>query len=167
MNTVITPVNIEERVKLGIRSGDTVRVSQKIKEKDKVRVQIFEGLVLAVKHGSEAGGTFTVRRTADGYGLEKIFPLFSPMIDKIEIIKRANTRRSKLYHIREKVSKEIRRQMRNMRLVDISTSSDIEDKANAAALEKAKVAEKEEVKETEIKETKPEEVTEENKEKSE
>jgi large subunit ribosomal protein L19 len=125
----ISPVNMEERKKLGIRSGDTVKVWQKIQEKDKTRFQAFEGLVLAKKHGSEPGATFTVRRVSGGIGVEKIFPLYSPMIDRIEITKRAKVRRSKLYHIREKAAKEIRRQMRKMKLVDISTSSDIKEKA--------------------------------------
>ncbi len=109
---VITPVNTEERAKLDFQSGDTVRVWQKIKEKDKFRLQAFEGLVLARKHGKEAGGTFTVRKVMDGVGVEKIFPLFSPMIDKIEIVRQAKTRRSKLYFVREKAAKEIRRAMR-------------------------------------------------------
>lgn len=108
---------MEARKKLGIRSGDTVKVSQKIQEKGKTRLQMFEGLVLAVKHGTEAGATFTVRRTASGVGVEKVFPLYSPMIDKITITKRSQVRRSKLYHIREKAAKEIRRQMRNIRVV--------------------------------------------------
>ncbi len=126
---IISPVKTEERANLGIRSGDTVRVWQKIQEKEKTRLQAFEGLVLAVKHGTEAGATFTVRRTTGGVGMEKIFPLYSPMIDKIEIVKRAKVRRAKLYHIREKAAKEIRRQMRNAALSDISTSSDIESKS--------------------------------------
>ncbi len=109
---IITSVNIEERTKLDFQSGDTVRVWQKIKEKDKFRLQAFEGLVLARKHGEQAGGTFTVRKVMDGVGVEKIFPLFSPMIDKIEVIRRAKTRRSKLYFVREKAAKEIRRAMR-------------------------------------------------------
>ena len=125
----ISPVNMEERKKLGIRSGDTVKVWQKIQEKGKTRLQAFEGLVLAKKHGSEPGATFTVRRVSGKVGIEKIFPLYSPMIDRIEIIKRAKVRRSKLYHIREKAAKEIRRQMRNMKLVNISTSSGMKEKA--------------------------------------
>ena len=120
---------MEERKKLGIRSGDTVKVWQKIQEKGKTRLQAFEGLVLAKKHGSEPGATFTVRRVSGKVGIEKIFPLYSPMIDRIEIIKRAKVRRSKLYHIREKAAKEIRRQMRNMKLVNISTSSGMKEKA--------------------------------------
>jgi large subunit ribosomal protein L19 len=116
MNRVITPVKVEERAKLDLRSGDTVRVWQKIQEKGKTRLQAFEGLVLARKHGSEAGATFTVRRVASGVGVEKIFPLYAPMIDKIEIIKRSKVRRSKLYHIRDKAAKDVRRQMRNVRM---------------------------------------------------
>ncbi len=119
-NIKISSVNIEERKKLDIRSGDTIRVTQKIIEKDKktnkpkVRLQAFEGLCLAVKHGKEAGGTFTLRKTASGVGVERIFPLYSPSIDKIEVTKRSKVRRAKLYHIREKAAKEIRRQMRNI-----------------------------------------------------
>ncbi len=115
MQRVISPVNIEERQRLDLRSGDTIRVWQKIVEKGKTRLQAFEGLVLARKHGREAGATFTVRRIASGVGVEKIFPLYSPIIDKIEIIKRSKVRRAKLYHIRDKAAKDIRRQMRNIR----------------------------------------------------
>jgi large subunit ribosomal protein L19 len=116
MNTVHSPVKVEERQKLDIRSGDTVRVWQKIQEKGKTRLQAFEGLVLARKHGAEAGATFTVRRVASGVGVEKIFLLYSPMIDKIEIVKRSKVRQAKLYHIRDKAAKDIRRQMRNVRM---------------------------------------------------
>lgn len=116
MNRVMTPVKVEERAKLDLRSGDTVRVWQKIVEKGKTRLQAFEGLVLARKHGAEAGATFTVRRVASGVGVEKIFPLYAPMIDKIEILKRSKVRRAKLYHIREKAAKDVRRQMRNVRM---------------------------------------------------
>ena len=113
----ISPVNTSERAKLGLKSGDTVKVWQKIQEKGKTRLQVFEGLVLAVKHGKEAGATFTVRRVASGVGVEKIFPLYSPLIDKISITKRSDVRRSKLYHIRKKAAKEIKRQMKNTRFV--------------------------------------------------
>lgn len=110
-----SPVKVTERKALDIRSGDTVRVWQKIQEKGKTRLQAFEGLVIAVKHGKEAGATFTVRKVASGVGVEKIFPLYSPMIDSIETLKRSKVRRAKLYHIRDKAAKEIRRQMRNIR----------------------------------------------------
>ena len=110
---IISPVNVEHRMKLDIRPGDTVRVWQKIEEdKGKFRLQAFEGLVLARKHGREAGGTFTVRKVIDGVGVERIFPLYSPMIDEVEMIRRSKVRRAKLYFIRRKAAKEIRRQMR-------------------------------------------------------
>lgn len=128
MQGVITPVATGERAKLGIRPGDTVRVHQKVIEKGKTRIQVFEGLVIAVKHGTEAGGTFTVRAQMSGIGVEKIFPLYSPIIDKIEITKRSKVRRAKLYFIREKVAREVRRQLRNMRMVKIS-SEDFKEEA--------------------------------------
>lgn len=117
----VSPVDMKARKELDIRVGDTVRVHQKVQEKGKTRLQVFEGLVLAKKHGNEAGGTFTVRKVASGVGMERIFPLYSPAIDKIEIMRRSKVRRGKLYFIREKVAKEVRRQMRNMRLMNVST----------------------------------------------
>lgn len=114
-NKIITPANAEFRKKIDIRPGDTVRVWQKIEEeKGKFRLQAFEGLVLARKHGREAGATFTVRKVVDGVGVERVFPLYSPMIDEIEMVRRAKVRRAKLYFIREKAAKEIRRQMRRI-----------------------------------------------------
>ncbi len=124
----ISSVNMEDRKNLGIKAGDTIRVHQKIEDKGKTRIQIFEGLVLARKHGAEAGATFTVRKVVDGIGVEKIFPLYSPRIDKIEIMRRSTVRRAKLYYIREKVAREIKRQMRRMRVMNISSESEIEMK---------------------------------------
>ena len=109
-----SPVDIEARGKLDFQSGDSVRVWSKIlDEKGKSRLQAFEGTVLARKHGGEAGATFTVRRIASGVGVERIFPLYSPMIDKIETTKKSHTRRSKLYYIRTKAVKDVRRKMRS------------------------------------------------------
>ena len=131
---VISPVNMAERQKTNVRSGDTVKVWVKIQEKGKTRLQLFEGLVLAVKHGKEAGGTFTVRRVASGVGVEKIFPLYSPIIDKITVVKHADLRRSKLYHVRKQAAKEIKRQMRHTRMV-------VEEETEAEAVsEEAPVA---------------------------
>lgn len=113
----ISPVDMEARKKLDMKPGDTVRVWQKIEEKGKYRLQAFEGLVLARKHGTEAGGTFTVRRVASGVGVEKVYPLYSPMIDRIEVVKRSRVRRAKLYYIREKVSREARRMLRRSRVM--------------------------------------------------
>lgn len=144
MNRVISPVNIEARRTLDLRAGDTVRVSQKIEEKGKTRIQIFEGLVLARKHGTTAGATFTVRRSTGGYGVEKIFPLYSPMIDKIEIVKRSKVRRSKLYYIRRKAIKQISKRMK-MLFVNIDDSVKPED------LDMPEVPENEELTPEEIK----------------
>ncbi len=112
--TIHSPV-ADARKTFDIKSGDTIRVWQKIQEKGKTRLQAFEGLVIAVKHGKESGATFTVRKISLGVGVEKIFPIYSPMIDSIETLKRSKVRRAKLYHIRDKAAKEIRRQMRNTR----------------------------------------------------
>ncbi len=143
MNTagvIISPVNMDDRQNLGIKAGDTVRVHQKIQDKGKMRVQIFEGLVLARKHGVEAGATFTVRKVVDGIGVEKVFPLYSPLIDKIEIPRRSKVRRAKLYHIREKVAREAKRQMRRMSMTNLATESGIETAQKAEAAEAARVA---------------------------
>ena len=137
-NTVKTsPVDMEARKALDIRPGDTVRVWQKIEEKGKIRLQAFEGLILARKHGREAGGTFTVRRVASGVGVEKVFPLYTPMIDRVEIVKRSRVRRSKLYFIRDKAARESRRQLRRSTIMDTRVTSDVVNKEKAAALEKA------------------------------
>lgn len=133
MAGIITPVRVEERQGLDIKPGDTVRVHQKIVEKGKTRTQVFEGLVLAVKHGKEAGATFTVRATLSGIGVERVFPLYAPFIEKIEIVKRSKVRRAKLYFIREKVARDVKRQLRNMRMMGISTDDFAVREAEASA----------------------------------
>lgn len=111
MITAIEKVHL--RTDLGsIHSGDTVRVVQKIKEGDKERLSAFEGIVIATKHGQGITGTFTVRKVVDGIGVERVFPLHSPLISKIEVVRRAKTRRAKLYYIREKAAREVRRKMK-------------------------------------------------------
>jgi large subunit ribosomal protein L19 len=160
MQNVITPVPVEERAQLGIQPGDTVRVHQKIVEKGKTRIQTFEGLVLAVKHGKEAGATFTVRATLSGVGVEKIFPLYAPFIEKIEIVRRSKVRRAKLYFIREKVAREVRRQLRNMRMVNISTDDFKKEEEPVAEVE-ATDAEVTDVTPEEVTETTPEAAVEE------
>ncbi len=113
--TKLSGVNIEAREKMDFHAGDTIRVWSKIlDEKGKTRLQAFEGLVLARKHGKEIGATFTVRRVASGVGVERIFPLFSPSIDKIEITKKSRARRSKLYYVRTKAVKDVRRKLRSV-----------------------------------------------------
>lgn len=94
-----------------IHAGDIIVVSQKIKEGDKERIQQFEGLVLAKKHGDGINATITVRKVSNGIGVERVFPIHSPTIEKIKILRHSDVRRSKLYFIRTKAAKEIRRKM--------------------------------------------------------
>ena len=84
-----------------IKSGATVRVWEKIKEGDKERLGRFQGIVIGVKHGKEAGAHFTVRSTVAGVGMEKVYPFYSPLIDKVEILAAPKkVRRAKLYFLR-------------------------------------------------------------------
>jgi large subunit ribosomal protein L19 len=92
---------MKEEVKK-IKSGNWVRVYQKVKEDEKERTQVFEGIVIARKHGNEIGATITVRKEISGIGVEKIFPIHSPTIEKIEILKEGKRKRAKLYHLRKK-----------------------------------------------------------------
>lgn len=127
-----SPVDIEARKKLDFKAGDTVRVWSKIpEEKGKFRLQAFEGTVLARKHGTEAGATFTVRRVASGVGVERIFPIYSPMVDKIEVVRKSRTRRSKLYYVRTKAVKDVRRKMRSVASVEDDASDVAEETAKS------------------------------------
>ena len=108
-------INIEQRKNWDIKSGNTVKVWQKIKEGDKFRLQAFEGLIIAHKHGYEPGATFTVRKISNGIGVERIFPIFSPNIEKVEVVKKSKARKAKLYYVRTKAAKEIRRKMKTLK----------------------------------------------------
>ncbi len=145
----LSPVDMVARKKLDFNAGDTVRVWSKISEEKsstkankktekviKFRTQAFEGIVLARKHGTEIGATFTVRRIASGVGVERIFPLYSPMVDKVEILKKAHARRSKLYYIRTKAVKDVRRKLRS-----VTAQSDIETEVEEKKEAEAKSAE--------------------------
>jgi large subunit ribosomal protein L19 len=89
------------------RSGDTVRVHVKIKEGEKYRIQIFEGVVIAHKNNG-VSSTFTVRKVSSGYGIERIFPLHSPIVEKLEVVKSGKVRRSRLYYLRGRRGKAAR-----------------------------------------------------------
>jgi large subunit ribosomal protein L19 len=120
-----------------IRSGFTVRIHQKIKEGGKERVQIFEGLVIKVSHGEGVEKTMTVRKVVEGIGVEKVYPIHSANIVKIEVKKRANVRRSKLYYMRKRSGKSARLQERH-----VSDQERADEEARMDALiEEAVVAE--------------------------
>ena len=97
-----------------MRPGDTIRVYQKVKEGDKERVTQFEGVVLARKHGNGITGTVTVRKVIDGIGVERVFPLHLPTITKIEVLRHSKVRRAKLYYIRDKAGREVRKRMKQV-----------------------------------------------------
>ena len=94
----------KKKAVVDVRSGDTVRVSQKIKEGDKFRIQVFEGTVLK-RQGGSARETFTVRKISNGVGVEKTWPLHSPNVDKIEVVRKGKVRRAKLNYLRKRVGK--------------------------------------------------------------
>ncbi len=130
----------KEQLKKGsddIRPGDTIKVHQKIKEKDKQRIQVFEGLVLARKHGKGISATITVRKLVSGIGVERVFPLHSPNIEKIEIVKRGKVRKAKLYYLRKAKGKKAR-----LKKVDFEQSVIQETKEPAQIEEKKEVQEK-------------------------
>jgi large subunit ribosomal protein L19 len=87
-----------------VRVGDTVKLSMKIKETGKERIQIFEGIVISMS-GSGMNKTITVRKVSSGIGIERIVPMHSPSLDKIEVVKRGTVRRAKLYYMRDKIGK--------------------------------------------------------------
>jgi large subunit ribosomal protein L19 len=89
------------------QSGDTVKVHVKIREGDKERIQVFEGVVIR-RHRGRMGATFTVRKISYGVGVERIFPVHSPQIDKVELLRRGRVRRSRLYYLRQRVGKKAR-----------------------------------------------------------
>lgn len=123
-----------------VKSGDTVRVHIKVKEGNKERVQIFEGLVIAVKHGVGLNGTFTVRKISLGVGVERIFPLHSPRIVKVERVKQSKVRRSKLYFMRDLRGKNARLKELN-REPQVWEEKDAEEELARIEAEKAKEAE--------------------------
>ncbi len=133
-----TSVDKKERKDLDFKAGDTVCVWSKIQEKGKTRLQAFEGLVIARKHGTESGATFTIRKVASGVGVERIFPLYSPNIGKIEVLKKSKTRRNKLYYIRTKAVKEVKKRLKS---VTLSKNEDVSAKEIPEEKEESKKSE--------------------------
>jgi len=105
----------------GFSPGDTVKVLVKVVEGEKERLQAFEGVVIR-KRGGGAGASFTVRRVSYGVGVERTFPVHSPRIDKIQVVKRASVRRSKLYYLRELAGKAAR--LKERRIAQVPTSGE-------------------------------------------
>lgn len=115
---------------IDLRAGDVVKVHRKIKEGDKERIQIFEGMIIAVKGGQSSSKTITVRKVSNGVGVEIIIPVLSPGIEKIEMVKRAKVRRSKLYYVRERAAKALRFKFTDMsdQNIDNEIATDKTDK---------------------------------------
>src|SRR6266850_6076260 len=107
----------------GFAPGDTVRVSVKVVEGEKERLQAFEGVVIR-KRGGGAGASFTVRRISYGVGVERTFPLHSPRIERVEVVRRSRVRRSKLYYLRGLAGKAARLKEKRMPLVPATTAPD-------------------------------------------
>jgi large subunit ribosomal protein L19 len=132
-----------------IRPGDTVRVSFKITEGNKTRIQTFEGICLAKKHGDSLDGSFTLRRISGGIGVERTFPLHSPLITKIEKIKSRPVRRAKLYFLRDLVGKKAQKipERKDYQMWEEAISEEeiarIEEEKRQAALKKEAAKEKE------------------------
>ncbi len=145
-----------------IRPGDIVRVHLNLPEKTKAgsqRTQVFEGLVIARKHGKGSNATFTVRKISLGVGVERIFPLHCPTIFKIEVVKRSKVRRAKLYYMRERRGKKAR--MKTKELLGVEWEEPKEKPVEEAG--KKEEEPKKEKKEAESKEEKPKEEKTENK----
>lgn len=117
-------------------AGDVVKVHRKIKEGDKERVQVFEGLVIAVKGGQSSSPTITVRKVSNGVGVELIIPVYSPNIEKIEQVKTAKVRRAKLYYLRGLTAKKSR-----MKYTDVTSIVPEEEVAETPAAEEIVEAE--------------------------
>jgi len=118
-----------------LNPGMSIKVHQKIKEGEKERTQIFEGLVVKISSGNGVNKTFTVRKVVDGIGVEKIFPFYAPSIEKIELMKRGKVRRSKLYYMRERQGKSAR--LRDLPLGELEYVEYVEPVVEEPAAEEA------------------------------
>lgn len=132
-----------------IRPGDTVRIHFKITEGGKSRLQVFEGLVIACKHGKSLNGTIKVRKISGGIGVERTFPIHSPLITKFEKVKHANVRRSKLYFIRDIVSKKQKNKKQGVEEYQMWEEAKSEEELAKIEEEKAKAAEEKKAKKAE------------------
>lgn len=124
-----------------IRSGDTIRVSYKITEGNKTRIQAFEGLCIALKHGRGLDGSIKIRKISGGLGVERTFPLHSPLIVKFEKVKSSRTRKAKLYFVRDLTVKQRRQKTNETKDYGMWEESASEEELAKIEAEKAKEAE--------------------------
>lgn len=119
-----------------IRPGQTIKVHQKIKEGAKTRTQVFEGIVIARKHGNGPNATITVRKTSNGVGVERIFPIHLPTVEKFEIVRSSKVRRAKLYYLRGKSARETRKKTKLIETKVSTTQAESKESTPAQELEK-------------------------------
>ncbi|HCP08632.1 MAG TPA: 50S ribosomal protein L19 [Candidatus Moranbacteria bacterium] len=146
MKKVIIDFNNDQRSNKfpEFQSGDVVKVYRKIKEGDKERIQIFEGIIIAVKGGQNSSPMITVRKVSNGVGVELILPIFSPAIEKIELVKRAKVRRAKLYYLRGLTAKKSRMKYSNVAefVPETSVEAPVEEAPQAEEIAKTEEAPK-------------------------
>ncbi len=153
MNNKLIKFNLSQRKSDNIpeiKSGDIVRVHRKIKEGSKERIQVFEGIIIAIKGKQSSSPMITVRKVSNGVGVELVIPMYSSDVDKIELVKRAGVRRSKLYYLRDKSAKSMRLKYKDMadfaKVTEEKKENIIEEKAETET-KKESSAEKENKKE--------------------
>jgi large subunit ribosomal protein L19 len=144
MDKKIIEFNLSQRAKKmpNLQAGDVVKIHRKIKEGEKERIQVFEGIIIAIKGRQSSSPMITVRKVSFGVGVELIVPIYSPAVEKIELVKRAKVRRAKLYYIREKSAKSLR-----LKYKDLSQFAKIEEKKEEVAKEPEIAEAREEIKE--------------------
>lgn len=149
MRKEIIEFNNEQRKgnKMDFQAGDVVKIHLKIKEGGKERVQVFEGIVIAIKARQSSSPKITVRKVSHGVGVEMILPLLSKNVDKIELVKKAKVRRAKLYYVRDLTTKQSRMKYRNMAEFLKKEEEKPEEKKIDEKAEDAKLEENKEVKE--------------------
>ena len=159
MHKAMTQFNSAQRTKEmpELRGGDVVKVFRKIVEGGKERIQMFEGIIIAIKGGQSSSQTITVRKVSNGVGVELVLPLHSPIIDRIEVVKRAKVRRSKLYFMRDRSLKSLKLKYKALAEFIKPETKKVEEVAVPEVVEKKAEAVVEEAKEVkEVKEEKSE-----------
>lgn len=130
MQKKLIDFNLSQRVKKmhNFQAGDVVKVFRKIKEGEKERIQIFEGLIIAIKGKQSSSPMITVRKVSDGIGIELVLPIYSKSIEKIELVKKAGVRRSKLYYLRGLTAKKSRMKYKDISAFIAKEKTEIETK---------------------------------------